>query len=48
MKERFRCFLESINPYPIGSQKDFLLNEFNAWKGETEQVDDILVIGLEL
>jgi PAS domain S-box-containing protein len=48
MKERFRCFLESINLHPIESQKGFLLNEFNAWKGDTEQVDDILVIGLEL
>jgi hypothetical protein len=33
---------------PIIDQRKFLHNQFSEWKGELEQVDDVLIIGIEL
>ena len=33
---------------PIEEQKDVLENTLNDWKGDFEQVDDILIIGLRV
>lgn len=37
-----------INEKPIQDQKNFLTNEFNDWKGDLEQLDDVCVIGLKI
>jgi hypothetical protein len=29
-------------------QKQHLTEAFNSWKGETEQVDDVLLIGIKI
>lgn len=33
---------------PMDEQRDKILSEFNSWKGEMEQTDDILLIGLRV
>lgn len=44
---RFRHLLLSIHKYPLEVQKQHLLGSINQWKGEREQVDDILIIGIK-
>ncbi|MDD3891884.1 MAG: SpoIIE family protein phosphatase, partial [Bacteroidales bacterium] len=44
---RFRHLLLSIHRYPLEVQKQQLLGSINQWKGENEQVDDILIIGIK-
>lgn len=45
---RFRHLLLTINNLPIQKQKSFLEENIENWRGELEQVDDILVIGMKL
>jgi hypothetical protein len=35
-------------PLTMQEQKKILENEFEQWKGELEQVDDVLVIGIRI
>jgi ligand-binding sensor domain-containing protein/serine phosphatase RsbU (regulator of sigma subunit) len=44
---RFRHLLLSIHKYPLDIQRKYLLGSINEWKGEHEQVDDILIIGIK-
>ncbi len=45
MAKRFQALLKEIHPYPMEEQHTRLDNAFNTWKGNLEQVDDVLVIG---
>jgi serine phosphatase RsbU (regulator of sigma subunit) len=45
---RFREFIKSISARDMSAQKKKLLMEFEEWKGDLEQMDDILVVGIEL
>jgi serine phosphatase RsbU (regulator of sigma subunit) len=42
---RFRHLLLTIHQYTMIEQRRLLEERINGWKGELEQVDDILVIG---
>ena len=42
---RFRHLLLTIHQYPMEEQQRLLQERIERWKGEHEQVDDILVIG---
>ncbi len=42
----FKKLLLEISKKPLSRQKEILENTIEEWKGELEQVDDILVIGL--
>jgi ligand-binding sensor domain-containing protein/serine phosphatase RsbU (regulator of sigma subunit) len=44
---RFRHLLLSIHKYPLEIQRKYLLGSINEWKGQLEQVDDILIIGIK-
>ncbi len=44
----FRKLLTQIQDRPMEEQKQILLEEHHSWKGETEQIDDILVLGFRL
>lgn len=44
----FKNLLTSISDQDLTIQKQKLISEFLKWKGNNEQVDDILVIGLRL
>ena len=48
MQKRFRESLRNINSLQIPKQREHLSNEFSKWKGEYDQVDDVLVVGIEL
>ncbi len=50
-KFKYKSFKESLalaNKLPISQQKAYLNNSHLAWKGEHEQTDDILIIGIQL
>jgi len=44
----FKNKLLSIYKKPINDQKQILSTEFDSWKGNLEQVDDVCVIGLRI
>lgn len=37
----------TVNGLSLDQQREFLLNNFNTWKGELEQVDDVCMIGIK-
>ena len=44
----FRQKIIEISHEPIDTQKKRIETEFNIWKGETPQTDDVLVLGIKL
>lgn len=46
--KRFKQLLKMIHRESMVHQKEVLENEYNVWKGEFDQVDDILIIGLRV
>ena len=40
--------LINIHQQPMAQQYEALLSSFNTWKGDLEQVDDVLVIGVKI
>ncbi len=44
----FQKFLLTIHQEEMEEQKMMLINELLEWKGDEEQVDDILVIGIQI
>jgi serine phosphatase RsbU (regulator of sigma subunit)/Tfp pilus assembly protein PilF len=48
MLKKFGQFLETIGSKPMSQQHNDLIKEFNDWKGNREQIDDILVIGVKV
>jgi serine phosphatase RsbU (regulator of sigma subunit) len=44
----FKSILEEIQKQPFPEHKDLLLGKLAEWKGTLEQVDDILIIGINL
>lgn len=45
---KFKEMLTTIQQHPMSDQKILLEKEFNNWKGNLEQVDDVLVIGIRI
>jgi serine phosphatase RsbU (regulator of sigma subunit) len=45
-KRNFRELLKTVAEMPVTEQEAFLEYSFNNWKQETEQTDDVLVIGI--
>jgi serine phosphatase RsbU (regulator of sigma subunit)/sugar lactone lactonase YvrE len=48
MLKQFHDNLKSVHLYSIAEQQKELENQFNEWRGNFEQVDDVLVIGIKL
>ncbi len=48
MLKNFYKLLEKINNYDMQIQQTHIDNAFEQWRGKTEQVDDVLVIGIKL
>ncbi len=46
--KRLRNLLADISARPMESQRSMLMDEFNQWRGVTQQVDDVLVFGFKL
>lgn len=47
MLKKFRELLLKISSYEIEEQRILLEKEFDSWKDGYEQVDDVLVMGLQ-
>lgn len=45
---RFRDFIKDISSESMSDQKQRLWSEFENWKGKQEQMDDVLVVGIQL
>jgi serine phosphatase RsbU (regulator of sigma subunit)/ligand-binding sensor domain-containing protein len=45
---RLKKLIEDINSLPMAGQKEVVMKYYNEWKGNYEQVDDVLMIGLRL
>jgi serine phosphatase RsbU (regulator of sigma subunit) len=48
MKKRFYELLLSINPFTMNEQHQMIIQAFEGWRGELEQVDDVCVIGIRI
>lgn len=48
MQKEFRTLITSLGSKELSFQKEILETEFDVWKGDLEQVDDVLIIGIEL
>lgn len=48
MKTRFIDLLGRVSQLPIAEQKALLEKEFNDWKGDYPQTDDVMVIGFRI
>ena len=48
MVRQFHDNLKSVHQYSIAEQQKELENQFNEWKGNFEQIDDVLVIGIKV
>ncbi|MCF6366625.1 MAG: PAS domain S-box protein [Bacteroidales bacterium] len=48
MKKRFKELLVKIHKLPMKEQKNILEKEYSEWKGSSEQIDDMLVLGFKL
>ena len=48
MYKPFRNLLLGMQDKPMHEQKEILTEKFTEWKGNTTQIDDILVIGVKI
>ena len=48
MLRRFQELLLEVHSLPMSQQKEELNRRLNEWKGDSEQIDDILVIGIRV
>jgi len=48
MRKQFRQILVEINPLSMHDQLAELQSRFDSWRGEQEQVDDVLVLGVRI
>lgn len=48
LDKRFRDFLSQISHAGMAEQREMLDKNFEDWRGELEQVDDVLVIGFKI
>ena len=46
-RRRLKKFLVSIADEEMEHQRELLRRDFNTWKGDNEQIDDVLVIGMK-
>ncbi len=48
MKSGFKKILEDLQTYPFEEQKNILHKLLIEWSGKNEQIDDVLIVGIEL
>jgi len=48
MSKNFKNFLLEIHQYPMSEQRQMLDDKLINWMGEIEQIDDILVMGIQI
>ncbi|HBC79106.1 MAG TPA: hypothetical protein DEO60_06205 [Bacteroidales bacterium] len=45
---RLKTFIEEIHTLPVGQQEEAIVKYYTEWKGNFEQVDDILFMGVKV
>jgi len=48
LSKRFRALLFEIHDKPLDEQHQILVRTFEDWKGDREQIDDIIVMGIKI
>lgn len=48
LSKRFSDLLKSISDLPMKEQQNKLDQEFVSWKGKLEQVDDVMILGIQI
>ncbi|MBE9468882.1 MAG: SpoIIE family protein phosphatase [Bacteroidetes bacterium] len=48
MSKKFKQLLTEINNKPMSEQHDILDSTIDNWRGDIEQIDDIIIIGLKI
>ncbi len=48
LTHRFRSMIENIYKHSMEVQENILETELKKWKGENEQIDDILIMGIKI
>jgi len=48
MVRNFKSLLLSLLDLPMATQKERLAQEFNSWRGSHEQIDDVLIVGIQI
>jgi serine phosphatase RsbU (regulator of sigma subunit)/uncharacterized protein HemY len=48
LPRRFRNLLVEINDKPMNERKEILMQKYNEWRGDYQQVDDIMILGLRM
>lgn len=48
MYKQLNQLLVNISEKPMNEQRELLNNRFEEWKGDLEQVDDVLVVGIKI
>lgn len=48
LSKKFKNKILEIAHHPFDLQRQFLLQEFYRWKGQQEQTDDILIVGVQI
>ncbi|WP_027419407.1 PP2C family protein-serine/threonine phosphatase [Crocinitomix catalasitica] len=48
MQKRFKTFLNSIKDNTCEEQGELIDQEFNNWRGDTEQIDDVCIVGVRI
>jgi len=48
MTKNFKIFLEKVSPEPTNQQLKYMEADFESWKGNHNQVDDLCVIGIRI
>lgn len=46
-RKRLKKYLASISHLGMEEQRNLLKKDFNEWKGNFEQIDDVMVIGIK-
>jgi serine phosphatase RsbU (regulator of sigma subunit) len=48
MTKNLKSLFSEVSLLPIESQKEELLKQYQSWKGDYEQVDDVVVVGIKI
>ena len=48
MTTKFRKYLASISHHSVEEQHEMLEREFQQWKGDHDQIDDVCVMGVRV
>ena len=48
MKYNLKRLLSEIYQRPMSEQKSILENEFEKWKGSSDQIDDVTILGVRI